>query len=661
MFCKNCGNSIDSNSIFCTHCGNKVENMTKTKTKNSNAKWIVLTLLIFITILLLISAILVLRNNKTKNDTRTIMIYMAGSNLESDARIATSDLDSILPDKINLEKTNVLLYTGSTKVWHNFASSDENAIYILKEDGFKKLGSYNEKSLGDSNIFKSFLNYSYTNFKTDKYDLIFWNHGLGALGSISDEKSHDFLTLVEMEEALKNSYFNKNNKLNTVLFRTCLNATYEMASVFSNYANYMIASEEVTMGKTNESVLNFINELTPLDNGEEYGKKFIKAYQEQMKNIDIYSSTDSTYSIIDLTKFQKLNQKMNTFFSKIDAKKYYNNIAKIRSNLHQYAVNTSNTEDYDTIDLYELINSLKSYSSKDADEILNMINEMVLYNWTTNDSSHGIAIYFPFNGQNKVKNIHLGIYSKIDASQNYYDFIKKFNDIQTNGIAIDFNLKGNEVKMQDKEFSLKLTEEQLKNYAGASYIIFKKIEDNYFIPLYSSKNTKIDENGVISTNVSNNLIKVVDKSDNSETYIQAYETSSKDKKYITSVILSKFDDGVIMKNANIHLKVDKNGKPIVTNTTLIDSNSNVGSASVDYKNYTTVQFGNFRYKILDENGNYIENWQGSATKYLYEVKTKDDNIEFKTASLDDDKDYYCIFKIKDVKNDYYYSNLIKLN
>lgn len=658
MFCKNCGNKIETNSIFCTNCGEKIESIKKEK--KSNAKWIILIMLIIITILLSICAFIVFKNNN-KNDTRTIMIYMAGSNLESDAKIATSDLNSILPDKINLEKTNVLLYTGSTKIWHNFASSNENAIYILKKDGFEKLESYNEKSLGDSEIFKSFLNYSYTNYKADEYNLIFWNHGLGALGSISDEKSNDFLTLLEMEEALKNSYFNKDNKLNTVLFRTCLNATYEMASVFSNYANYMIASEEVTIGRTNESVLNFINELSPTDNGEEYGKKFIKAYQQQVNNIDTYSSIDSTYSIIDLTKFQKLNQQINSFFSKIDAKENYNAIAKVRSNLHQYAVKTSNNEAYDTVDLYELINDLKSYSSKDAYEILNTINEMVLYNWSTNDSSHGIAIYFPFNGQKKIKDIHLDIYSKINALQNYYDFIKKFNSVQTDGITFDFSLSKNEVKMKNKEFSLKLTEEQAKNYAGAYYIIFKKTEDNYFIPLYSSQNTKIDKNGVISTNVSNNLIKVVDKSDNSEAYIQAYETSSKNKEYITSIMLSKFDKELVMKSANMHLKINKNGKPIVTNTTLIDNNTNVGSASVNYEDYTTVQFGNFKYKILDENGNYIENWEGTATQNLYELKTKDNNIEFKTASLDDDKDYYCVFKIKDVKNNYYYSNLIRVN
>ncbi len=662
MFCSNCGNKIE-NSNFCSKCGNRVNNIPikKEKKKKNNKLFIILILLIVLTIVLGVCAVIVSKNDNKVADSRTIMIYMAGSNLESDAKIATSDLDSIIPDQIDLNKTNILLYTGSTRKWHNFASADENAIYILKEDGFKKLESFKEKSLGDSDVFKSFLNYAYTNYKTDKYDLIFWNHGLGALGSISDEESNDFLTLVEMNEALKNSYFSENNKLDTVLFRTCLNATYEMASVFSKYSKYMIASEEITIGKTGESVLNFINDINPADNGIEYGKKFITAYQNQVDNIDIYSSTDSTYSIIDLTKFEELDKKIDDFFDEINVKNNYNKIAKIRSNMHQYAVSTARAEDYDTIDLYELINELKSYSKEEAKKIMDLIDEMVVYNWATNNSSHGLAIYFPFNGVDKAKEVHLGLYNKIDVSDNYYKFIKDFNNYQNDEPTFSFSLKTNEIKMQNKEFSLKLNEEQLKNYASSSYIIFRKTEDNLYVPIYSSNNTKIDDNAVISTNVSNNLIKVVDKSDNSEVYIQAYETSNKDKEYITSAVLYKLEEDYkfTLKASNMYLKIDKEGKPVVTKTTLIDNDSKASSAAVNYKDYTTVQFGNFRYNILDANGNYNENWEGSSTKHLYEVKTE--NIEFKTASLDDEGEYYCVFKIKDVKNNYYYSNLIKVN
>lgn len=133
MFCSNCGNKIE-NSNFCSKCGNRVNNIPvkKEKTKKNNKIFIILILLIVLTIVLGVCAFIISKDDNKVFDSRTIMIYMAGSNLESDAKIATSDLDSIIPDEIDLNKTNILLYTGSTRVWHNFASSDENAIYILK-------------------------------------------------------------------------------------------------------------------------------------------------------------------------------------------------------------------------------------------------------------------------------------------------------------------------------------------------------------------------------------------------------------------------------------------------------------------------------------------------------------------------------------------------
>lgn len=668
MFCSNCGNKLDEGMTFCNKCGNKVTNVSQKSEKKSSGskkKLVIIILLVMIILLLIILAISLTKgSNRRLNDgSRTIMIYMAGSNLESDGSIATSDLDSILPDEIDLSKMNVLLYTGSTKIWHNFASSDENAIYLLKEDGFEKLESYDPKSLGDSDVFKSFLDYSYENYVSESYDLIFWNHGLGALGSISDEDSNDFLTLPEMSQALKNSKFNKRNKLDTVLFRTCLNATYEVANVFSDYANYMIASEEITIGSSNTSVLNFINDIDSSDDGVSYGKKFINSYKEQVDDIDFFATTDSTYSIINLTKMDELEDKMNDFFEEIDVKENYNEIAKIRSNMHQYAVETANSENYDTVDLYDLVESLKSYSEDDAKELLEVFDDMVEYNWSTNDNSHGLSIYFPFNGNKNSKKMHMEFYNKLVFSEDYNKFIKKFNNIQASNSNFNFNIQSNETTMNNKEFSLKLTDEQIENYASSSYIIFKKTDDNYFVPLYSSTNATLGSDGVIKTNVDNNLIKVVDKSNNSESYIQAFETSSKDREYITSVVLSKISDNIEdmkINAANMYIKIDKNNTPVITKTMLIDKNSASG-AVINYKDYTTIEFGNFRYNILDENGNYNEDWESSETKYLYEVETNNNNIEFKTASLDDDNDYYCVFKVKDVKNNYYYSKLIKIN
>ena len=378
-------------------------------------KIIILVLMTIVVVLLGVTAYLVVKDNNT----RTIMIFMSGNNLESDGSIATSELNSIYPSKIDLGKNNILLYTGGTKTWHNFVSSSENAIYKLTENGFKKVKVYNKTSMDNEEPLTTFLKYSYDNYKTKNYDLILWDHGLGSLGSISDEYSNGYLDLKEIDEALKNSPFNEKNKLETVIFRTCLNSTLEIASIFYPYADYMVASEEVTLGSKLSSVLNFINDIEDT-NSFEYCKKFIDAYKAQMNTLNKYGESDSTYAIINLKKIPKLLTKLDSLFLKIDVTNNYNEISKIRANLHQYAVDSSDIYDYDTVDLYELVNGLEKYSSNDAKSIKKYLKkEVVLYNWSTNNHSNGLAIYFPFNGNEKVKELHMSrtIFLRLDGPQ----------------------------------------------------------------------------------------------------------------------------------------------------------------------------------------------------------------------------------------------------
>ena len=150
-------------------------------------------LLVIIIMMSIVAILFTKKSNGTNQGTRTIMIYMAGSNLESDAAIATSELDSIKPNEVDLDNINILVYTGGTLKWHNYVNPNENAIYQLTDNGFKKIQTYEKISLGESSTFTNFLNYAYKNFKTDNYDLVIWDHGLGALGAVNDDNFNDFL------------------------------------------------------------------------------------------------------------------------------------------------------------------------------------------------------------------------------------------------------------------------------------------------------------------------------------------------------------------------------------------------------------------------------------------------------------------------------------
>lgn len=634
-------------------------------------KIIIISMMSAVIVILAVMAILL--SNK-RDDSRTIMIYMAGNNLESNIGLASSDLNGIDPSKINLEKTHVLLYTGGAKVWHNFVNPNENAIYELKANGFEKVKTYPKSSMGDSTNLTNFLNYSYSNYHSGKYDLIFWDHGMASAGSISDENTEsDYLTLIEISNAFKNSKFSSTNKIETMIFRTCLNGTLEVASILTPYANYMVASEEITVGANGLSVLSFINDVSEKDNGKKFGDLFVESYKIQVKGIEeaLRNPVDSTYSVIDLNKMNKLYDKMNSFFTNVDVKTNYKNIARSRSAMHQYAVETGDVSFYDTVDLYELIDNLKIYSPTEADNIKKLIkNEIVVSNWSTNTHSNGLSIYFPYYGDKETKQYFLEQYNYLSASDNYKDFINKFYDEQNdNKNVYSFNIKDREVTKKDKEFKLKLTEEEQENYSKAGYIIFRKEEDGLFTPIFVSDNAKLDKKGYLTTKIEDNVISVVDETTNERSYVNVVKVDSSGKydeyNLLMTLMYVNWDEPTTNRvdSANVHLVVDDKKDVYIDKIYLKDKTEDgketANPAAVKIEDYTEVLIQHSRYNILDENGNFMEpsSWVPSEVKHLSDLGIND--FHFESSTLDDG-DYYCVFKIFDSQNNAYYSNLISI-
>ena len=653
MKCGNCGALLSNNQGICSNCGYSINYNIPPKDNNKLYRIIILSMLCVITLLLAgVAIVICLDDNKIES--RTIMVYMSGSNLETDNGIATADLESIVPSSVDLNTTNVVVYTGGTQMWHNnYASSTENSILKLTSDGFVKVQSDAQVNMGDASTFQTFLNYAYQNYKADRYDLIIYDHGLGALGSIVDDFKEDYLFLNEMKEALSNSPFNKDNKLETVLFRTCLNATSEVASVYKDYAKYMIASEEVTYGNPSSNVFSFINSVNITDNGDVYGTKFINGYKDYIKTL---GTIDSTYSVIDLTKMDELESEVNDFFSSINLDNNYNEISKLRANLHQYALDSTNDGSYDTVDLYSLVDGLKSLSPKKANKLLKTIKSTVKYNWTNNEFSNGLSIYFPYNGDQRMVSLHFNVFDGIDFSKNYYSFIKKFNDMKTGTSNFSMSFSKNDTSMKNKTYTMDLTDDQVKNFSKANYVIYEKNNDNTY-SLVARMDAELKDNKLVGK-LTNNVIKISSK--DGKTYIPVKQIKSLDSYtwYTTSIVLSKRDENnkYVSANGNMHIKVKDNK---VNQAQIIRTEKDKeGGAILDTKDYSKLTFEHTKWNILDDKGNYVGPTKTDSMN-VYEIDLKD-GYELTLESLDNSK-YYCVFEIYDVNNNKYYSKLDELN
>ena len=666
MFCKNCGQQINQNYRFCSNCGTIVEtnnhnfeeNNQKTLSKLNFSKGKKLVIIGLIAILFVLLGILIFLKNNRLNK-RTIMMYIVGSNLESDSSIVTTDLNAINPQKIDLTNTNILIYTGGTKTWHNFIKNDENAIYILTENGFSKLKSYSKANMGNPNTLTEFLNFSYENYPAKKYDLIMYDHGGAIDGAIYDDFSGDNLSIEDFNIALKNSYFDTENKMQTVLFRTCLNGTLEIADIFKDYAKYLIASEEVTYGSGYSNVLSFLNDVKYSDDGITYGQKFISKYKKQMEEIDIWGNVNNTYSIVDLSKVSTVIEELNKFIKNIDLKKNYSNISKVRANSYQYG---SDVVGFDMIDLYNFISRIGNQNL--TNNLLNAINEAVVFNDSNMSTSHGLSIYFPYKGSSLVKSSYLNVYDKLKNFTNYYEFIRQFTMLQSEKSSFNLDVYKNEIKINNEnEISIQLDKEQQENFATASYQLFMQDKEHpdYYQIVYVSDDAVLDSNGVLKANVENNLVKA---SDDTGDWLFLNIAKGHNENNANIFALGILEKNITDYNsmATSYLYFKENGEKYqFTNARIVSDNERINGTFVKINDYKSVTFLRSRYKIFDEYGKFLEDknaWGHTPITEGYKFELS--KIELTKATLDKNEKYYCVFYITDINNNSYYSNVVEV-
>ncbi len=665
MICNRCGKEVTNGANFCNYCGNPLNNNQPSNNLSFNLskgqKITIIAMMIFIIILLLLAVTINPSQRNVKKETRTVMLYIVGSNLETEGGIVSADLDSIKPENIDLENTNVILYTGGTKEWHNFIKNTENGVYILKKDGFEQIDSQKQLNMGEPSTLSNFINYVYDNYKTEKYDLILYDHGGAIDGAIYDDISVDNLSLSDMDIALKNTPFKEKNKLEAVLFRTCLNGSLEIANVFAPYSKYLIASEEISYGSRYSDVLGFINLIKNKDDGAQFGLKYLNRYQTQMDLIDPHGSVVRTYSVIDLSKIDEVNKALDNFVSNIDIQKNYNEISKVRNSIYQYG---QEEENYDMVDLYNLANNLAKYSNGSASNLMKAIDNAVVYNDTNDKTSHGLSIYFPYKGQQLYKSRFINIYNGLNFSKKYNDFIKKFNNIQSGATSFSFDISKNSLSLSKnkQEVSFKLTNEQMKDFAGATYTVFKKDKEhpNYYYLLYNSNDYSIGEDGTLTTKIDGNML-MIDTDEGYQYITSFYRKNGNGQRYnFGSLYNSNLDiQDENYTNSVTYYYALEDGKIKVSGAKLSSNNERIDGILLDLKDYTDYSIYMSAYRILDDNGNVTDEWESAPIIYGYEEKL--DKLQFKLSGIEDtDEEYYCVFAIIDVNQNIDYSKLIKI-
>lgn len=345
----------------------------------------------------------------------TVMIYLCGSNLESKYSLATENLKEImqcrrpydqtiqLAAKYGIDvtedmlpdpgKVNVTIETGGCREWHaQHLGMDISAeklqrwsFELIREDGS---GGYRLEeelplaSMADPETLTDFILWNKEKYPAKRYALVLWDHGGGSkTGLFIDELfDNDVMYLYELGTALRDTGL----KADLVLFDACLMANLETAYIIKDYAEYMVASEEVVVGQ-GTAVGDWLQELyySPTSGAKRLARIICDTSQIKCADLeDEQASETLTWSVIDLSKMERIGECIDRFFEVLcKAYKQYPELMRI------YAFRIINSERYGVrsdsmYDLASLIYNAGLYQTLEKDirqEMLEAIEDAVIY------------------------------------------------------------------------------------------------------------------------------------------------------------------------------------------------------------------------------------------------------------------------------------------
>ena len=333
--------------------------------------------------------------------------YLCGSDLETNYGCATTDLSEMMEVQLP-ENVNVVIETGGASVWQN-DEMDPSKLqrWLYNSEGLQLLEEQDTANMGDAQTLYEFLDFANTNYPADHVAVTFWNHGGGSVSGAAFDELHDLdsLDLSEMYQAF-NEVWPANTAdpaLELVGFDTCLMATVDVASVFQNFAKYLVASEEVEPGNgwLYSGWLGALAEDPSMD-GAALGRAICDSYYEGCEAVGTEDQT--TLSLTDLTRLTPLLEAyeafgQEAFASAAEDPGFFAELGRAAAQSENYGGNTREQGYTNMVDMGHLARQT-AWMLPSAQGVLDALADCVLYQvgGVYRSEATGLSCYYSYNG-----------------------------------------------------------------------------------------------------------------------------------------------------------------------------------------------------------------------------------------------------------------------
>ena len=496
----------------------------------------------------------------------TVMIYMVGSNLESRLGNATKDLEEIDGAELSFEDFNVIAYTGGSARWVGDVPCDRNCVLDLSREGDERIVAQTQgnANMGLPETLSAFLNYCGENYPAEHNMLILWDHGGGPLWGYGVDELYDSdsLLLGEMRTAMEQSVFHggeDGKKLDLVGFDACLMGSLECMTIWRDYADYYVGSEELEPGDGwNYEFLKVLEDPQSWENseggaagedgvngaagedggsfGRVVGKSVLASYEKYYdgRRSENYNP-DLTLACVDLGKIGELNAALDALAEKMaDGVEggEYAALMKDRSDIKSFGMTKDSGGEvsfyYDLVDVGDFAGHMEAFYPEEAGAAGEALEAAVAEKYANVEDASGVTLYYPYKNKGQFEQLNT-YYESFLQAEGYSKFLQLAGDQFLRSKSRDWNL-GTPVDNGD-EYTLQLTQEQLENMTEASYtILLKNYSFGGYIPYMENCKIEPDKDGVL--HVSKNMHLAVMTNGDEMKLIRAEEVSSDRKRTV---------------------------------------------------------------------------------------------------------------------------------
>ena len=573
----------------------------------------------------------------------TLMVYICGSNLESEAGAATEDIREMLNAGVDTDRVNVLLMTGGSQYW---ATNQDPAYLLISRLNGRNIETErveSARSMGDPETLTRFISYGVKNHPAQNYALILWDHGGGPLlGVCVDElEQGDALGLDELTRALDAAPLPK--KLSWIGFDACLMGSAEVALAMSPYAEYMIASQETEPGTGWD--YRFLRGIEADANGAATGKRIVDAYFEGMTKNGI------TLSCVDLSKAEQLSAALSDYFGPISrdmGADVFGRLSKLRFSSSSFGKVTRrvSTSSYDLVDLNDLLSRCDGLGNFSAlGRLRATLKSMVVYSRSKGIEAGGLSVYHPMHNKAVYAVKWRKDYAGLSFGSGYKQYVTAFGDMLVGRQLADWS----QIRLKDdgfgsgseNRFSVKLSKNQQDCFSSAQLVMLAMMDatvngstniqlteggvsqDKYSLIYFpvSAGDVALGEDGVLSASFTGTSLYVVDEKGEPVAGPVGYELSDDGKYlYIFAYYMDKSgrEDALAPAKVLYVCRVDeKKREATVMDTYVYDRVMNVYSRRLGFseENYTDLWIDRMALKMPKTSGLLpgLDQWESSGS------------------------------------------------